>query len=118
VFGLTQKDGRIMQLMRHDSVKVRVITKVKAGCSIYDGDIKYWAGRMKQQAKSGLEKLLLIRQDYCCSACGLPFSLVDTKEPREIHHIVPKSKGGKHQIDNLTLVHGYCHDQIHNKSKN
>ena len=68
---------------------------------------------MKQHAKSGTEKILLIKQNFCCYACNLPFSLTDIKEPREIHHILPLYLGGEYKIENLALVHGYCHDKLH-----
>jgi 5-methylcytosine-specific restriction endonuclease McrA len=30
-----------------------------------------------------------------------------------IHHIIPKSSGGKDIIDNLSLLHKICHRQLH-----
>jgi 5-methylcytosine-specific restriction endonuclease McrA len=30
-----------------------------------------------------------------------------------IHHIIPKSLGGKDAIDNLSLLHKICHRQLH-----
>ncbi|MEO1432849.1 MAG: HNH endonuclease signature motif containing protein [Cyanobacteria bacterium J06633_8] len=34
-------------------------------------------------------------------------------EELHVHHIIPKSKGGKDTYKNLQLVHLMCHQQIH-----
>jgi RNA-directed DNA polymerase len=39
--------------------------------------------------------------------CGLFFQDGDLME---IDHLVPRSKGGKDNYDNLQLLHGHCHD--------
>ncbi len=32
----------------------------------------------------------------------------------DIHHIIPKSKGGDNRISNLMMLHINCHKQVHN----
>lgn len=32
----------------------------------------------------------------------------------DIHHIIPKSKGGDNRSSNLMMLHINCHKQIHN----
>jgi RNA-directed DNA polymerase len=35
-----------------------------------------------------------------------------------IHHILPKSEGGKDNLNNLVLVHPNCHKQVHCRKTN
>ena len=38
-------------------------------------------------------------------------------EELHVHHVIPKSQGGEDTVSNLTLVHLYCHQQIHQSRK-
>ncbi len=42
-----------------------------------------------------------------CLCCGLNFRHEDLID---IDRIIPKSKGGKNQYDNLQALHRHCHD--------
>lgn len=50
---------------------------------------------------------LLKKQKGKCNHCGLNFKHEDLIE---IDQIIPKSKGGKNQYDNLQALHRHCHD--------
>lgn len=52
------------------------------------------------------------RDDYTCQNCGRKR---DSKSNVEIqaHHVVPVSKGGSHDLSNLTTVCADCHNAIH-----
>lgn len=52
------------------------------------------------------------RDNYTCQNCGErggPYG--DTE--LHAHHIIPKSKGGSHDLDNLETLCKYCHDKVH-----
>lgn len=73
---------------------------------------EYWAKRQKAKAKDlpPKEGRLAKDQDYVCRRCGM--SLFNGEE-LHTHHLQPRSKGGQDVRENTTLVHLYCHQQIH-----
>lgn len=54
---------------------------------------------------------ILQRSNKGCSICGWNESTCD------IHHIIPKSKGGNDELDNLIVVCPNCHRVIHTSNK-
>ncbi len=46
--------------------------------------------------------LVLKRDERQCKLCG-------KKNSAQVHHIVPKSKGGKNEFTNLIMLCGRCH---------
>ncbi len=58
-----------------------------------------------------LRQEVLERDGYICKNCGAKNSL-------HVHHIVPKSKGGGHHIDNLATLCSSCHAKIHPHMEN
>lgn len=52
--------------------------------------------------KDNLKKLVFIRDKHICKSCG--------KFPRsQVYHIIPRSEGGKDDINNLITLCGRCH---------
>lgn len=49
--------------------------------------------------------------DNKCAICG-------GNDFLEVHHLLPKSKGGTDDFDNLILLCACCHSAIHNKAYN
>jgi len=94
---------------------------VKGGNSPDDPSLKeYWANRRKKPApqwgllKGQKSKRLYELQQGVCPACGEP---LDNTEEVHLHHIVPRQQGGSDQMENLVMVHRYCHQQIHHLLK-
>lgn len=56
------------------------------------------------------------RDDHECQNCGRTRGSSGNIE-LHAHHVVPKSKGGTHEVSNLITVCNDCHKAIHNKSK-
>jgi RNA-directed DNA polymerase len=90
---------------------------VKGGNSPDDPRLKeYWEKRRKKPApylgllKGNKGKRLYELQRGICLACGEP---LDNTEEVHIHHIVPRKQGGSDNVENLVMVHLYCHQQIH-----
>jgi hypothetical protein len=55
------------------------------------------------------------RDDYTCQNCGAKGGQKGDAE-LHAHHIVPKSKGGSHNLNNLKTLCSHCHDTIHEGS--
>lgn len=106
----TFTDGQIT-LLTHDTFQAGIkFIKIKGNKSPFDGDIKYWQKRTGKLMNDNLKRKLLANQKGNCSVCKLTINLEDKVD---IHHIIPKSQGGKDKITNLSLVHKHCHHQVH-----
>ncbi len=49
----------------------------------------------------------LVRGRFVCTMCGRP--------AKEVHHKVPRSKGGKNDSGNLVVLCRECHEMMHRK---
>jgi RNA-directed DNA polymerase len=78
----------------------------------------YWDKRYKTKDKSEaskynkLKEKVAQRQEYRCTVCG---ESIFNEEPIDLHHTIPKSEGGKDELQNLIWVHQYCHHKIHHQ---
>jgi RNA-directed DNA polymerase len=78
----------------------------------------YWEKKWQTKAKSEATKYnktketVANRQGYRCTVCG---ESLFNDEPIDLHHIIPRCKGGKDEIRNLIWVHQYCHHKIHHQ---
>lgn len=90
---------------------------IKAGRHIHCNDCKLQRVHVKKDPQSLLDlssrtvSKILYRAHCSCSICGWNESTCD------IHHIVPKSKGGTNDADNLIIVCPNCHRVIHTTSR-
>ena len=58
---------------------------------------------------------LLAREKGKCQLCGKGYG--GNGNGWQIHHIIPRSKGGTDRPDNLALLHRKCHEKIHRNPK-
>jgi RNA-directed DNA polymerase len=100
-------------LRRHAAIPIQRHIKVKGKASPFDGNLLYWAKRLKDHplTKTTLGKLLQ-KQQGKCQWCQLFFREGDHIE---IDHITPKSEGGGEELSNKFALHRHCHDQRHAK---
>ena len=114
----TTTNGKPIQvkLAKASDTKIVRHIKIKAEANPYDPKQEQYfedrLGRKMEGSLIGKTKLkwLWWSQEKKCPHCGEKI----TKETGwHIHHILPKSEGGKDNIGNLTLVHPNCHRQIH-----
>jgi RNA-directed DNA polymerase len=83
--------------------------KVKGEASPYDGNLLYWAKRLKQHPLVNNEKAkLLHRQQWQCPQCGLYFKEGDLLET---DHDIPTILGGSEDVSNKFVYHRHCHDE-------
>ena len=56
---------------------------------------------------SGKFKKIWKNQKGCCYHCGLPMDISDSDE-KDIFYKIPKSMGGKDEVQNMAYVHKHC----------
>jgi RNA-directed DNA polymerase len=92
-------------------------TMVKGTYSLDDPSlVDYWRKReiAKTDDLSKTKIKLTKSQNFVCPICK---DFLMNGEKLHIHHIKPKSEGGKDDLKNLVLLHLFCHQQVHsNKS--
>ena len=73
------------------------------GTDYQNGDLKGYRN---------MKSYLLSREHGVCQLCGKPFTENDRIE---VHHIIPRSKGGSNRASNLAVLHSECHKRLHNE---
>lgn len=56
-------------------------------------------------AEYALAREQVLRRDEWCKICG--------RQAGHVHHIRPRSMGGKNDLDNLVLLCNLCHTRVH-----
>ena len=98
-----------MYVVGHADTHHQDYVLVRGNSSPYDGDLLYWAKRLKQHPLVNNEKAKLLQiQKGQCPRCGLYFRDGDLLE---IDHIVPTALGGKDNRNNKWVYHRHCHDE-------
>jgi RNA-directed DNA polymerase len=113
-FGDKQTGG---YLLRFDWFPIERHTLVRGKASPDDPCLKdYWKKRQTAKAKDlTFSKQKLVKRQYGrCPECG---ETLFNDEELHVHHLLPLSQGGKNSYSNLALVHIFCHQQIHAKTK-
>jgi RNA-directed DNA polymerase len=97
------------RLASHAATPIKRHVKVKHTASPYDGNLVYWAQRLKDHPLTGTRTgILLKHQKGQCAYCGLYFKPGDLLE---IDHVIPRRLGGDDRLMNLQVLHRHCHDQ-------
>jgi RNA-directed DNA polymerase len=114
------KDGkpRKVELVKASDTKIERHIKIRGEANPFDpvqeAYFESLLGRKMKEKLTGRIKLLRLwwRQDKECPNCHEKI----TKETGwHVHHILPKSEGGKDNNSNLVLLHPNCHRQIHSQ---
>jgi RNA-directed DNA polymerase len=110
-------DGRT-RLARHDDMPVTRHAKVQGKRSPLNPDDRgYWEARrcrrLDEALRSPKRLALLRRQDYRCAMCGVGFDPDEDIPLIDEHHDTPRHCGGSDRMDNLQLVHRWCHHGHH-----
>jgi RNA-directed DNA polymerase len=94
-------------------------TKIKGDANPFDPEWEEYFEQRETNAmkKKGSSKLnnLWLRQGGVCPICQQRIHV--TEEEWALHHIVPKVRGGTDTMDNLIVLHGNCHRQLHSQYK-
>ena len=101
-------DGK-SRIWAHELTRIQRFVKVKGTASPYDGNLVYWAKRLKDHPLMASEKArLLSMQNGQCPRCGLYFRDGDLLET---DHVIPTALGGRDDIRNKWVYHRHCHDE-------
>ena len=60
----------------------------------------------RQKVWNKMIKSVLSRDGWKCTKCG-------SRKNLDIHHVTPKSEGGKHRMENLITLCKACHNKEH-----
>ena len=107
--------------MNMASIPIIRYVKIKEGMRVHsnDGETKeYWQKRVYTNALSQVYSIkverLMKRQKGICLTCGEPITRSDISEKRvHAHHMLPRSKGGSENLNNLRILHQNCHVLVH-----
>lgn len=115
-----RKNGRQQMIPIENPAKIKIKRHVaiRAETNPFDPS---WAAylekrekeKMKEQLqkrKKMLERKVWERQEGKCNVCNQSFI---SSEVWHLHHIQPRSEGGKDTLSNLMMLHPDCHRQIH-----
>lgn len=72
-------------------------------------DKEYFEKRYKILDVEKFRKTIYIKHGYKCAACG---ELLGDTEQIDLHHIVPRSEGGKYTVSNILPLHKTCHESV------
>lgn len=113
------KRGRTsLNLVRLGEIPIRRHIKIKAEANPFDKKWEnYFEERLlyKMEARiKGYKKLISLwkRQKGICPRCQ---QYIELETHWNIHHLVPKCRGGKDNQANLVLLHPNCHRSIHSR---
>ena len=116
VFG-DKQTGNYMLKFSWTKIERHVLVKKRS--SPDDPSLKeYWEKRGKRSQKSEAAKWnakqeqVAYKQGYNCPVCKQ--SLFNDEE-LHLHHITPRSEGGKDTLNNLVWVHLFCHHKVHHQ---
>jgi RNA-directed DNA polymerase len=98
-----------MYVVNHADMHHQDYTLVRGNSSPYDGNLLYWAKRLKQHPLVNTEKAKLLQiQKGQCPRCGLYFRDGDLLE---VDHSIPLALGGRDERSNKWVYHRHCHDE-------
>ena len=114
------KDGkpRIVKLVNASDTKIGRHIKIRGEANPFDpvqeAYFESLLGRKMKEKLIGRIQFLRLwwRQDKECPNCH---EKITEETGWHVHHILPKSEGGKDNNSNLVLLHPNCHRQIHSQ---
>jgi len=72
-------------------------------------DKEYFENRYKILDVDKFRKAVYAKHKYKCAACN---EILGDTEKIELHHIIPKSEGGKYTLKNIVPLHKTCHESV------
>jgi len=73
------------------------------------GDYEYFDKRREQNIFAKFRAAVYRKYKQHCPKCG---ESLHNGEPIELHHVVPRKKGGGYKMDNIQPLHQICHQNV------
>ena len=109
-----------IELMEANRVSIRRYVKIRQDANPYDPSWElylearlYWQLEGTLAGRGRIEYLGKVPEGRCVR-CGQ--SLRPSEKPWPLHHRHWRRHGGPDTVDNLELLHGHCHRQIHDRA--
>lgn len=115
-----KEDPVIYKLIDPTKLPIKRHVKILATANPYDKEWdSYFEKRLGYQMYHSLSEnnnlqILWNKQKGKCLQCKTPITM---ETDWDVHHIVPKSKGGSNRNSNLMMLHINCHKQVHNNKR-
>ena len=115
------KDEIGKKIMNMESIPIVRYVSTRKGMRVHADDKEtkeYWQKRVYTNALSQVYSIkverLMRTQKGICPCCGHPVTKEDTAGKRvHAHHMLPRSKGGSENLNNLRILHQNCHVLAH-----
>jgi RNA-directed DNA polymerase len=115
------KDETGNKIMNIVSIPIVRYVKIKEGMRVHANDKEtreYWQKRVYTNALSQVYSIkverLMKKQKGICPCCGDFITKDDIAEKKvHTHHMLPRSKGGSENLNNLRILHQNCHVLAH-----
>lgn len=105
-----------LELFNPSSVAIKRHIKIRGEANPFDPEFEtYFEKRLGTKMINDITlskrlKNLWISQKGKCLICQ---NLITKETEWNVHHVIPKVKGGNDNLSNLVLLHPYCHIQLH-----
>jgi RNA-directed DNA polymerase len=116
VLAAKDEHGNEVRLLQMSKILIRRHVKIRADANPFDPAQEtyfeqriYQANSVKHYGQSMLRTLLKEQQGKC-AFCHEPLT---EQTGMNAHHIVEKHLGGAYSLENLIILHPFCHTQIH-----
>jgi len=115
------KDEIGKKIMNMESIPIVRYVSTRKGMRVHANDKEtkeYWQKRVYTNALSQVYSIkverLMRTQKGIRPSCGRPVTKEDTAGKRvHAHHMLPRSKGGSENLNNLRILHQNCHVLVH-----
>lgn len=115
------KDEMGNKIMNMASIPIVRYVKITKGIRVHANDKEtkeYWQKRVCTNALSQVYSIkvekLMKTQKGICPSCGCPITKDDIAGQKvHAHHMLPRSKGGSENLNNLRILHQNCHVLVH-----
>jgi RNA-directed DNA polymerase len=109
--------NQAVTLLHPSRTPITRFIKVTGYHSPYDPALRdYWEKRTRRavgrETFSRLRLDVLRRQNYKCYQCG---NLFQPEQAIDLHHDIPRRRGGSDLAENRRALHDYCHHQLHQR---
>jgi len=119
--GAYTKDGskKWIKLRKASDIPIKRYVKIKAEANPFDlAWENYFEERQFSKMHDNVQMKKRLHNLWLNQAGRCPCCKQEMKEEEKwnVHHILPRCKGGKDTLDNLVLLHQNCHRQVHSQN--